>query len=668
MTAFILSGALAFALYELLAFAKWPPAEDGFSFRGVDIRFTEASARVALNLIRAAIVVAVLLCVLLIHQLVSPLDVISNDKVKVVFGSLFGPLLAIWVNSVVIHSPLEDLTRGQILAAIGLVLLFFIGAVGNETAAVIRQYARNLSSLKLGVAELSFGARDRNADRLGSTPIANNTTAGSAAYVSGGSQGLQYLTQLWRIIERDKDYLIQLFAPNSPDFQVNDLIQAEATAKEIINPPFSCLLGSFEQTADPGLIDKNLATFADAFGQLKTLNRQPNALAGEQRQVEERRLTELSKNFTRIGLTIALDIAGSTTEASVLKACQSLFDRYCLEMPGDGPPPLQCLSEGLKQVEAPPESSKVAKAISLLANNLRQFVDQRGLESRPYFSIGLASMMAQLGQYEAAASVLDDWLQQQRKRQREYEANPQQKIKQDWFALRARSILAAYVEEWLQKEGTKTPTVVQNEHLENLQVIRDGFKSRLMKADFFVQLEKECSRGCEPKFRRPGECTSDEQSAKLKLWRFLYTSYISMEVTYIDTALKHPDYQTKFAETANEEAQRLANFDLSCGAYNPKREVIYGQSLLVFAQNAVRYSKTRATIDSEDERTKRLDQAERAAKFGLLTFEKTTQEEDQPRAGQRYLDRIRPNLAVEVQEELKAELAEIIRVRKQLAE
>src|SRR6266566_5266475 len=59
-------------------------------------------------------------------------------------------------------------------------------------------------------------------------------------------------------------------------------------------------------------------------------------------------------------------------------------------------------------------------------------------------------------------------------------------------------------------------------------------------------------------------------------------------------ALAHPDYQAKFAESVNDEARRLVNYDLSCGIDQPRPEVIYGQSLLGFVENALRYIRVRA--------------------------------------------------------------------------
>jgi len=131
--------------------------------------------------------------------------------------------------------------------------------------------------------------------------------------------------------------------------------------------------------------------------------------------------------------------------------------------------------------------------------------------------------------------------------------------------------------------------------------------------------------------------------------------------------LAHPDYQAKFAESVNDEARRLVNYDLSCGIDQPRPEVIYGQSLLGFVENALSYSRVRAGVDSEDAQIKRLDGAERAAKFGLEIVEAAAAE-DQERTGKPYLERIAPSFAVQVQEQLKMQLKRIRQAQKNVAE
>jgi len=686
MTAFILSSAIAFALYELLAFARWPPAETRFHFYRATLVLTRAAARTARKVIRTFLVLSLLLFVLTIHNIATPFDALTRYEVNIVFGFVFGPLFAIWVNSIVIHSADTDLSRNQILAAIALVILFFLGATGDETSKLLGRYARNLSSVKLAGAELSFAPRERNdRDRLSATPISGT----SGTYVTGGSQGLQYLAALDGIIDRDRDYLTKAFIPGMPASLVEDLDNSRKFTADSIAPPLRCLVAWFQQTGDSRPVDRHLMTYADAFRQLEALNSQIGASAGPLDANAEERVRDIVTDFVHSGLTMALDIALSTTQGDVLKACEPWFKAYCppddtSAASGGGPakdvPLRTCLRDGLAQFALPsaqPKTGKVGARISSLATGLGRFikppstVDTRGLEMLPYFAIARASLMAQLGQYEAAATILDDWLRLRRdqlartEKQGEFKSTPGLAVKDSWFALRVRSMLVAYVEEWLDDEDTRPATIVETEHLKNLQATRDGFKSLLLKADFFLQIDKACRSKCEPVFKRPEQCNSEEPSERLVLWRKLYSSYITMEYTYVHRAIRHPDYRAKFAETVNDEARRLASFDLSCGTDQPKPEAVYGQALLGFAENAVAYSLTRAGIDNAETQTKRLNEAERAVKFGLEIVEQPATE-DQERGDKRYLDRIAPSFVVLVQENLRKQLREIAEARKQI--
>lgn len=544
---------------------------------------------------------------------------------------------------------------------------------------------RNLTSLKLGVAELSFATREQGGrERLASTGIAGT----SSTYVQGGSTGLQNLAYLDTIIERDQDYLKTAFAPKSQTVPDDDDLRRSAQfAKSTITPPLKCLFAWFEQTADSGPVEKYLSVYSDTFRRLDALNAGANAAVGSLDPLaRERGLNEVSSDFVRNGLHMALDIFRSTGAASVLPPCGEWFEIYC---PSREKPPTTdqegyingCLQEALDQfidkAEAP-KTGKVLERITYLADNLDEMIEPRrsrspgGLEVLPYFAVARASLMTQLGQHEAAAAILDDWLSARRgenerpQRQAAYQVFPALQRKDDWFALRVRSMLVVYVEEWLADNKAKVATVVQTEHLRNLQATIDGIRARLRKADFFEKLSDACRTKCEPVFKRPTICESDEPLARLKLWQRLYSSYVTMEYTYIHRTIEHPDY-AKLAEAVNDEARKLANFDLSCGTDQPPAKVLYAQSLLAFAENAVAYSRLRAKIDDQATHQKRLNEAERAAKFGLQIVDDTARE-DQERSGKPYLARIAPSFAVGVQEQLKLQIAKIDKARTDLAE
>ena len=86
MTAFVLSAALAFAIYQLLAFVGVPAGRNWFKIKEITITFDDASARWARRGLLAAIVVVLLLCTLFLHDVVSPADVIARSRASIVLG------------------------------------------------------------------------------------------------------------------------------------------------------------------------------------------------------------------------------------------------------------------------------------------------------------------------------------------------------------------------------------------------------------------------------------------------------------------------------------------------------------------------------------------------------------------------------------------------------
>jgi hypothetical protein len=686
MTAFILSATIAFALFELLAFTQLPPQGSFIEFAQDRLGLQGPAARALHRVVQFLIVLVILLGVLTVHEIATPIGTFARYEVNIIVGFIFGPLFAIWVNSVVVHQADEDLTRGQMFAAAGLALLFVLGVLGGDGSNLMKQYAKSLSSVKLGVAELSFAQKQQgNRDRLPSTTL----TGVAGTYVAGGSNGLQNLAKLDVFIRRDRDYLTEIFTRKRGEppsnIPVEDLVSSEDFAHSTVALPLQCLSAWFEKSADSGPVDKYLASYSDSFRRLEGLNNRRVGTPSSAIDTKEldSDLNEISLNFVHNGLRMALDIALSTTSPDVFKACKPWFDIYCPSSTDDGTSVRQCLRKTLDQCtnktldqctksNGAVMTDEARQRLAYLSKSLWKMMtpqpgNPRGLETQPYFAIGRASLMTQAGQHEAAAAVLDDWLRERRRingtdeQQQQYAAYPLLQVKDEWFALRIRAMLATYVEEWLGDEDALAATIVRTEHLRNLQATIDGLEGRLSKADFFQALTKQCPITCPLTFKRPAECETEEPSARTKLWGSLYTSYVTTEYTYVHRALEHPDY-AKFAEAVNDMAHRLANFDMSCGSKVPEREVVYGQSLLGFAENAVAYATLHAKVDDQPTQQKRLDEAERAVRLGLQIIDDPARI-DQERSQQPYLKRIETSFAVSVQELLKQQLAKIEKAR-----
>jgi hypothetical protein len=105
MEAFVLSAVLSFIVYECLAYVDVPPRGVWFRIGQITISFDPTSAKWAQRALMALIVVAILLCILFLHEVISPLDQISRNKINIILGFLFGPLFAIWLNGVFSYPP-----------------------------------------------------------------------------------------------------------------------------------------------------------------------------------------------------------------------------------------------------------------------------------------------------------------------------------------------------------------------------------------------------------------------------------------------------------------------------------------------------------------------------------------------------------------------------------
>ncbi len=642
METFVLSAVLSFVVYECLVYVDVPPRRGWFRIGDVSINFDAASAKWAHRALIAVIVFALLLSILFIHEIIFPLDRISRNKVNIILGLLFGPLFAIWLNSVFNYPPGKPLSRGQIVGGVGLVLFCLIGSAGTQTGKLLEQLARKISGLKGLGFELSLSEPSRKKDpSQGATSFAGSQSSSKFAS-SSGSVGLEYVSQLDDIVQRDEDYLKLLFGQT--DVQLSDQLErAKDLAKLAIKPPLKCLAAWFEATADATFVNDHLGPFVTAFRQVSTLH-------------SEQRRRDVSRIFVGSMAAIALDVEAFGAPPAVETGCASLLQIFCSAnieiLPDTGiriadrPALMECLrtlseAEGSHQLQA---SAK--DRAEELSEKLRLFVADDALDTRPYFAIAYASLMAQLGQYETAAYILDGWLDRQKAR-----LGGSGKVVDDWFQLRIRSILAAYFEEWLLKQGSSAATAFRNEHLKNLDVLRTSLEGLLVKPGFLAEKTGRSAREA-AEFRVPGACAESIVEPQRRLWRRLLSSYISMELTHIQNRLRHPYYLSKFVESTNSDIGRLVDLDLSCLSEYPPPALVYAQILDSYALNIVQYAKAKKEIESSGVREERFRTAGKAIAYGLeITHDRA--QLDLNRSSVALLARVAPSDWVSARESLQ---------------
>jgi hypothetical protein len=323
------------------------------------------------------------------------------------------------------------------------------------------------------------------------------------------------------------------------------------------------------------------------------------------------------------------------------------------------------LNEGIKK-NVPQQV--VTAASQRAEGTLLQFSQVGELEKRPYLSIARASLMAQLGQYEAAGSILYGWLEAKNKtKPRSGWPSPD-----DWFEVRARSIIAVFSEEWVRRDEEKIDTSVRDEHLANLDFLRKALKERLIAMDriakpgYFSDLLTETAsngQGRPPVFRRPTACglpildRHPPSDNDILLSRALFRSYVSMELTYLQNTLHHPRYGDKYAETTTTDLRRFAQLDLSCFPDGDQPDLVYAQVLETYARNALKYSALKKGAESDDARKRRLDQGISASKFGLEVIESTAKaDKAQQGPSVPFLSRIASSDSIDVQDQLNQDL------------
>ena len=103
MQPFVLSALLSFAIYQLMAYIEILPFRGWLRVGSININFDPRAARWVKRSLLALITLAIVFGMLFVHERLSPLDAISRNRTNIVLGFLFGPLFAIWLNTVINH-------------------------------------------------------------------------------------------------------------------------------------------------------------------------------------------------------------------------------------------------------------------------------------------------------------------------------------------------------------------------------------------------------------------------------------------------------------------------------------------------------------------------------------------------------------------------------------
>jgi hypothetical protein len=209
----------------------------------------------------------------------------------------------------------------------------------------------------------------------------------------------------------------------------------------------------------------------------------------------------------------------------------------------------------------------------------------------------------------------------------------------------------------LLKQGTSAPTAFRNEHLKNMDILRKSMQEFLVPSSFLPK--NTGGNAGDVAFKLPGACTSAEPADRLALWRKLFYSYVSTELTHIQNRLHHPSYKSRYLESTDADISRLVNLDLSCLPKDPQPPpLVYAQILDAYAMNMVAYVKAKKDGLSADEKERRLNIASRAVAYGLEITDESARH-DLNRIDAVFLERVSSSNWVSAQESLQQTSIEV---------
>jgi hypothetical protein len=596
MTAFLLFAAIAFLVYEFIAFAQLP--RSGVSplrFGGLTINFDAPTARRWRLGLRILTFFLVLIAILLLHEFgpEATLNRIRANSATIILGLFFGALFAMWINSVFTHSPGTALTKGQIVAGVGLIVLFIVGSVGNELGTLIERLARkaSVSNIKIGGTEITF---TQTARKTGAESLAVVSSSGGSfgLRVIGSSYGLDGLADLSEAINRDCGY-IGLFEGTFKDCSGSSPIQkklssAKRFAKLGVSDYARCLNGIYAETADLEFVNERLEPLAPLLRELVGPNFDKQIFL-------DHAILALYPETVRL---TAYVLSAPPKLESKLTDCGSTLMLLCTEAPADPQnwPESKAAGEWLLEEKNEKNAGLVAArdqcrddAVGLVRKfprdapasgrlfdgfykNLRPQLEQHledDFRDRPYAAVAYADLMAHLDHHSAALQVLFQWLGSSDQRKHE---NPLQntsdfqpsKIHVAWFEVRARSTIAFFMEEWIRRKEPSVPTALREEHIDNLGKLLELITHIKMSDAALAALDRRRHDLLKDEFRAirveaPSDCPRPDAREQQ-----LIHVYLSDKLVLINNALHHPKYDVDLAEDTRTQLERVMNADMSC--------------------------------------------------------------------------------------------------------
>jgi hypothetical protein len=246
--------------------------------------------------------------------------------------------------------------------------------------------------------------------------------------------------------------------------------------------------------------------------------------------------------------------------------------------------------------------------------------------------IAYAGFLAQLGYHGAATLALHNWLPQAQSEQ----------FPSTWYELRARFMLALYLEEWIRTRGDSAPLALRQYHIDNFETVIKRMKkiaavSEVQKLSGDARLEvgplSAIYSGDD------GICNA-ANAGERELLGNIYQSYISALAGYVDHSLKHPENAKRHASEISEHTQELNRVSLRCldsGVQHEKR----AEFLEYYGRNQLNLVENIAPLKGADALREQIKNAEQVVQLALEFIDKEHQdEEQQKKTTQNFLSKV----------------------------
>jgi hypothetical protein len=629
MDAFLLAAIASVAVTLLLLVTNPRTMGDKLILRIRGVTSTVVTRR-AFNL--AWVTLSILLFTLLLMFVLAPLHprggavyglgefVGAQRFASLALGILFGALFVLWIKQLLAIEDPKQITWVHSAEAIFLVLLLALGGFSD----VLGSWAARLTQFSAAGVSFSLdpqksGAGGGSHQRMGAGALASKDPQTRAS-------SLYFLASIDDFIAADESY-IRLISHAPLPAAGGGVPGKENDFVGHITSYAKCLDAISTETGDDEEVTRRLLPLKPALQEIA---------AGHEKMPADRR-TRAAESVVDASMEL-LDALRLTYLASIPRAldrdaansiavgCQHLVELRCalVAPPKDADAAIdeieRCLTTAPQQ--RPAQVRAVEASLSGLLDDLSAF------NERPYISLMLASFAWRMGDYGMGAREIEWWLRTASHAPGEPRAQ--------WYLVRARTSLAALMENWLLTLGS-FPTTMLEYHIANtrdtVELIEPMARPQMK---HFLNTGKEADQQPEkdviaagfderPSWNRP--CALAADSAEIKL----VVTYIKMAAVYAYRASQHRDYFDRYAADVRSRSHALPNLDLSCyvAAFGTDAtNQLYAEILQAYAQtemaNAIRISQ----LPDSSAALERLKLAKAAARLGAALLSHAIELED----------------------------------------